>query len=58
MNKKLTKTRATRPNTLEAMAKCTSVNCDCTNCSGGGSFQVQGRNYSLEKELDHYLAYH
>lgn len=42
MNKKLVKTRNARLNTLEAMA-CSCLcgrNCVCTNCSGGGSFQV------------------
>jgi putative bacteriocin precursor len=36
-NKKLTKTRSSRMNTLEAMACNCYCSCDCRICSGGGS---------------------
>ncbi len=58
MNKKLVKTRIARRDTLEAMSKCTSIICDCTKCSGGGSWMAQGRNAWFGSEYDHYWAYH
>lgn len=44
--KKLVKTRTARSDTLEAMTcscRCPPT-CDCTNCSGGGSFTAEEGN--------------
>lgn len=54
MNKKLVKTRIDRTNTLEAMACNCIRECDCRNCSGGGSWSSKedtGRRDTRRKEL-------
>lgn len=53
MEKKLVKVRTPRTDTLEAMGSNCSCTCDCTNCSGGGSFTIEKRNYSLISSMDH-----